>query len=103
MACPVALALLFEYQWAVWSTLLYKGARFSFGYKSITINEDVGTCRSQSVQFLLDTVTQPLETAGLAQTGILGARGALLSWLGGDMAASALHDEWTKTAGAHPK
>lgn len=64
---------------SVWSTLLSKGARSSFGYKSITINEDVGTCCSQSVQFLLDTVTQPLETAGLAQTGILGARGALLS------------------------
>lgn len=62
--CTVAFAVLFEYQWAAWSTLLSRGARSSFGYKSITINEAVETRCSESVQFLLDTAPLPLEREG---------------------------------------
>jgi len=39
--CTVAFAVLSEYQRAARSTLLSKGARSSFGYKSITINDSV--------------------------------------------------------------
>lgn len=62
--CTVAFAVLFEYQWAAQSTLLFKGACSSFGYKSITINEAVGTLCSESVQFLLDAATLLLEREG---------------------------------------
>lgn len=99
----VAFAVLFEYQWAAWSSLLSKGACSSFGYKSVTINEAVETLCSESVQFLLDAATLPLEKGeGKPCTGTLVATGTFFCWLAGDVAAS-LHWEWTKTAGAHPK
>lgn len=103
--CTVAFAVLFEYQWAAWSTLLSKGARSSFGYKSITINEAVETVALKASNSFWTLPPCPWRGKGEGKpcTGTLVATGILFCWLAGDVAASPLHYEWTKTAGAHPK
>lgn len=103
--CTVAFAVLFEYQWAAWSTLLSKGARSSFGYKSITINEALETValKASNSSWTLPPCPWRGKGEGKPCTGTLVATGILFCWLAGDVAASPLHYEWTKTAGAHPK